>query len=465
MVTKQQQGPRYELDVHRFFTQSRQTKVERHALGEAQRAIVPLEQLAAVPAKKNRADALSILHGQDTTREQWLVPLRYERMGMSAFTFLRGAAGVMASDLSKTPNSGISVQLCGDAHLNNFGLFASHDRSLVFDINDFDETLPGPFDWDVKRLAASVAVAALDSGASKKKARSAAHAAATTYRNTMSVLMDISTMDVWNLRVDTDVLAMAETGKSLREATARATRKSMLRTSETATAKLTTMVDGKRRFRSDPPILIPLRDEDRESATEVVELAYAGYLKSLPADRVALLGQYSLIDLAHKVVGVGSVGTRAYVLLLEDGDGNPLVLQVKEAAASVLEKYVGNSYFANHGQRVVVGQQVLQTTGDPLLGWVGGAEFRYDFYVRQLKDLKGAIDVARLTYKGLFDYARVCGVTLARAHARVGDPAMVSGYLGDDDTFDLAIADFSMEYARINASDYAQMKDQTPSPA
>jgi uncharacterized protein (DUF2252 family) len=281
----------------------------------------------------------------------------------------------------------------------------------------------------------------------------------------MSVLMDISTMDVWNLRVDTDVLAMAETGKSLREATARGTRKSMLRTSETATAKLTTMVDGKRRFRSDPPILIPLRDEDRERASEVVELAYAGYLKSLPADRVALLGQYSLIDLAHKVVGVGSVGTRAYVLLLEDGDGNPLVLQVKEAAASVLEKYVGNSYFANHGQRVVVGQQVLQTTGDPLLGWVGGAEFRYDFYVRQLKDLKGAIDVARLTYKGLFDYARVCGVTLARAHARVGDPAMVSGYLGDDDTFDLAIADFSMEYARINASDYAQMKHQTPSPA
>lgn len=386
------------------------------------------------------------------------MPLRYERMSLDPFAFLRGAAAVMAADLSRLPSSGISVQLCGDAHLSNFGMFASVERSLVFDINDFDETLPGPFDWDVKRLAASIAVSAIVSGMRDKDARKAARAAVLHYAQTMEELSEQPTVDVWNARLDVDSLARGLTKTTLRKAAAKASAKSTRSMSETVLLKLTERTERGRRFLNQPPILTRIPDADRDDVIERLSGLYEQYLRTLQADRIALLSKFGFVDVAHKVVGVGSVGTRALVLLLESGDGEPLVLQAKQANASVLEPYLGASAFDNHGKRVVVGQRVMQATGDPFLGWAHGSErAQGDFYLRQLKDRKASIEVAALDREGLIAYGRLCGAVLARAHARAGDAALVSGYVGDGAEFSAAIAQFAMVYAQITQSDHSRL--------
>lgn len=444
------------IDARAFFTAARPSRAERRAMGQARRSEVPLSSHAATPT--NRADPVALLRGQEASREPDLIGLRYERMGADPFAFLRGAAAVMAADLDTVPSSGIAVQLCGDAHLANFGMFASAERSLVFDLNDFDETLPGPFEWDVKRLAASFVVAAHSNGFSDKQARKAARVAVQSYRTTMAKLATMGTLDVWYARIDVDAMALRLRKSSLGKATAKASRKSRTRTGDSAVLKLTEVVDGQSRFRSEPPLLVPVPNSKMDEVIAEVAPIYAQYLATLPADRVSLLIRYSFLDLARKVVGVGSVGTRALVMLLASGDGDQLVLQIKQANTSVLAPYLGASRFDNEGKRVVIGQRVLQATGDPFLGWCrGGEDAPFDFYVRQLRDMKGGIEASELDVEGLNDYGLVCGAVLARAHARAGDAAMISGYLGEDDQFDQAVADFAVAYASITDQDHAAL--------
>ena len=446
------------VGAHDFFTHPRRTRDERTAEGRARRDAVPLASHAELPPASSRPDPLDILRSQESVREPFLIPLRYERMAADPFAFLRGAAAVMAADLSHAPTSGINVQLCGDAHLANFGMFASAERSLVFDINDFDESHPGPFDWDVKRLAASFAVAGQANGLRDKDARKAARAAASWYAHTIADLSTMRTLDVWNARLDVDALVKQLTKTTLRKATVKASAKSRRSTTDTALLKLTEVVDGRRRFLSQPPILMTVPDDERDAVVARFSSVYEDYLGTIQADRIALLAKFSFVDLAHKVVGVGSVGTRALVVLLESGDGEPLLLQVKQANASVLEPYLGASAFDNHGKRVVVGQRVMQVTGDPFLGWAkGSAEANGDFYVRQLKDMKGSVEIPLLDRDGLVSYAQVCGAVLARAHARAADASTITGYLGDGSEFAEAVGEFAMGYARITDSDHAAL--------
>ena len=446
------------IDAHTFFTTRRPSRKQRLAQGKAQRTEVPLTSHAEVPLLGGRTDALSILRSQESSREPALIPLRYSRMAESPFAFLRGAAAIMASDLSRVPRSDLAVQLCGDAHLANFGLFASSERVLMFDINDFDETLPGSFEWDVKRLATSLAVAAQGMDLKDKDAKRAAKASVASYRTTIGRLSEMSTLDVWNARLEAETLLARMPKSNLRSATMKAVEKSRRSDTDSALRKLTEVVDGKRRFRADPPILTPVPEADFDDVVQRFGPVYEQYLSTLPADRIALLVKYSFVDVAHKVVGVGSVGTRAIVLLLESGDGEPLLLQIKQADASVLEQYLGVSAFTNAGQRVVIGQRVMQAAGDPFLGWTrGSTKSPHDFYVRQLKDMKGSIDTTRLDKDGLINYGEVCGAVLARAHARAGDATLISGYLGERDDFDHAVAEFSLAYTAINAADHAEL--------
>lgn len=451
-------APAAAIDPMTFFTTRRRSREHRLADGHARRAQVPLASHATPPPLEDRPNALEILRSQESSREPALIPLRYARMAESPFAFLRGAAAVMASDLSRVPRSDLEVQLCGDAHLANFGMFASPERTLMFDMNDFDETLPGSFDWDVKRLAVSMAVAAQSNGLKDKDARKAARVAASSYRATMASLSQMRTIDVWNARLDVDTLLARLTKTSLRKATIKATDKSRKSTTESALLKLTEVVDGKRRFRADPPILTPVPEEEFDDVVQRFAPVYRDYLATLQMDRIALLAKHSFVDIAHKVVGVGSVGTRAVVLLLESGDGEPVLLQVKQANPSVLEPYLGASRYDNAGQRVVIGQRLMQAAGDPFLGWTRGSrKTAHDFYVRQLKDMKGSIDVTLLDKEGLIGYGQVCGAVLARAHARAGDASLVTGYLGDSTEFDEAVADFSLAYAQINAADHGAL--------
>jgi uncharacterized protein (DUF2252 family) len=445
--------PTDEVAAANFFTALRPSRSERQADGRRVRDELPLSEHAEVPAADERRDPVALLAEQDTNREQALVPLRYERMTASAFTFLRGAAAVMASDLSLLPNSGINTQLCGDAHLSNFGMFAAPDRSLMFDLNDFDETLRGPFEWDVKRLAASLTVAAAALEFPDKTARKAAEGAAAAYRETMRRLAELPTLDVWYARLDVDSLVDAAGKSSLAKATKKAQKKALGRTASTATMKLTEMTPHGLRFRNEPPVLTRVPKDERDEVVARVTAMYTQYIHTLPTDRLALLARYSFIDVAHKVVGVGSVGTRALVVLMQSGDSEPLLLQIKQAGESVLERYLGPSHFTHHGQRVVAGTQAMQATGDPFLGWTAGKE--HDYFVRQLKDFKGAIEPDMLDASALRGYGRLCGAVLARAHARTGDANRIAGYLGDDDIFDLAIADFAMAYRAYNDEDYA----------
>jgi uncharacterized protein (DUF2252 family) len=379
-------------------------------------------------------------------------------MSQNPFAYLRGAAAVMAHDLSLQPNSGIEVQLCGDAHLANFGMFASQERSLVFDLNDFDETAPGPFEWDVKRLAASFALAARNNGLSRDEQFTACQISAQSYREWMSAFSERKTLDLWFAKVDVKWMMSQMKNSDIRSMFEKASNKAKKKTVDSAVNKLTEVVDGQRRFRADPPLLTPIDDAAVGTVVEALAPVFTDYIKTLQPDRAILLSRYSFKHLAFKVVGVGSVGTRAYVMLLESGDGEPLILQAKQASASVLEPYVGESVFSNSGERVVVGTRLMQATGDPFLGWChGGATTPHDFYFRQLWDMKGSIDVAKLDVEGINSYARICGAVLARAHARAGDASFITGYLGTSKTFDKAIAEYALGYADISEHDHQQL--------
>jgi len=453
---------------------------ERVALGKAARSTAPRAGHEEWAPSPSRPDPVSLLAGQAESRVQELVPIRYGRMLVSPFTFYRGAALIMASDLSTTDSSGLNVQACGDAHLSNFGVFASAERSLVFDLNDFDETLPGPWEWDLKRLAASLAIAGRDRGFSDKERAAVALEATTAYRNEMARLAGMRDLDVWYARMDMakvmedlgDELGLngpTKSDKVLSKVKARADKqlaKARTRDSMQALEKLTAVVDGETRFVSDPPLLVPIEElvseaEGAEMTNRMHELLHS-YSHTLQSDRRHLLDQFRFVSIARKVVGVGSVGTRAWVLLLVGSDGrDPLLLQAKEAQESVLARFVGPSQYDSQGERVVAGQHLMQASSDIFLGWdqVEGLDgVQRDFYVRQLRDWKGSVDTDSMIPQGMAIYARLCGWTLARAHARSGDRIAIASYLGSGKTFDRAIASFAETYADQNERDYDALK-------
>ena len=416
----------------------------------------------------DRPDPVELLQAQAATRLQELVPIRYGRMLVSPFTFYRGAAAVMAADLAATPDSGITVQACGDAHISNFGGFAAPDRRLIFGPNDFDETLPGPWEWDVKRMAASVEIAGRDVGLPADRRSQLVTACVREYREAMRGFARVSHLDVWYERINASELVarfggrLGEKGRiTFAQPFTRARHKTSLR----AVRKLTARVDGAPRFRSVPPLLVRFADlhdpaDPRDESDYVRDLLHQ-YLASLDADRRYLFGNYQFVDMARKVVGVGSVGTRAWVLLFAGRAGqDALVLQMKEAQASVLEPYLGASEYEHHGERVVRGQRMDQAAADVFLGWqrsrgLDGQE--HDFYIRQLWDWKASIDLSTMRYSGLHAYGRACGWSLARAHARSGDRLAIAAYLGAGARFDEAIARFSVAYADQNELDYRRL--------
>ncbi|MEG1097832.1 MAG: DUF2252 domain-containing protein [Eggerthellaceae bacterium] len=441
--------------------------VEAHiASGKARRTTMSRSAHAEWKAPANRPNPVELLKQQALTREQDLVPLRYERMGVSPFTFYRGSALIMASDLSTMPHTNLRVQLCGDAHIANFGCFASPERRLVFDINDFDETLPGPWEWDVKRLAASIEICGRDRGFKKGDRRQAVMTAVKSYREAMISFARMNNMDVWYAHLDVEqelrrssALSSKKEGKIVLKELEQAYHK----TSASAVKKLTSLVDGTLKINSTPPLIVPLSelfcDAQTVRKTEVLidELTQA-YKETLPRDRQHLFEQFSYVDSARKVVGIGSVGTQAWIIVLAGWDqSDPLVLQLKEAQGSVLESFVGASEFDNHGRRVVEGQRLMQASSDVMLGWVRGTGpdgVTRDFYVRQLWDWKSSANLSAIDFDELSVTGAMCGWTLARAHARSGNRIAIASYLGAANTFDKAIADFAASYADQNQADY-----------
>jgi uncharacterized protein (DUF2252 family) len=446
------------------------TPAERSARGKAARAEIPRRSHGDWEAASTRPDPIALLEEQAGSRLQELVPIRYGRMLTSPFAFYRGTAYIMAADLASTPRSGLSVQLCGDAHLSNFGVFAAPDRRQIFSINDFDETLPGPFEWDVKRLVASFAVAGRARGLDDAERRAVVVAAARAYRTATSEFASMRTMDVWYSRLEMQGILDrwgAAAGKKRVKQTKRNFAKAQTKDSLKAFGKLTHVVDGKLRIVSDPPLVVPIEDllpeEVHSRLTDTFRALLRSYRRSLPRDRRKLLERFEYRGAARKVVGVGSVGTRAWIFLLTGrDDGDPLFLQAKEAQASVLEPFLGKSEFANCGQRVVEGQRMTQAASDLMLGWdrvMGLDGVERDFYIRQLWDAKGSADVDRMDAKTLEIYAEICGWTLARAHARSGDSIAISAYLGTSGTFDRAMASFSELYADQNERDFAALQN------
>ena len=442
---------------------------ERKARGKAARNEVPLERHADF-AREARPDPIDLLEEQAKTRVPELVPIRYGRMGVSPFTFYRGAALIMASDLAGTPNSGLHAQLCGDAHLSNFGIYGSPERRMVFDINDFDETSVGPWEWDVKRLAASVEIGGRAVGFTDKKRRAAVVAGVNEYRTAMRSFARMPNLELWYAHIDVEQRLpeiKAEIPPARAKVFDKAIAKMKTRDSMQAFTKLTEMVDGEPRILSQPPLIVPLRElVDDPDRREGLEREIAGILRSyrrtLETDRRHLLEEFRFVEAARKVVGVGSVGTRAWIgLMLGRDDSDPLILQAKEAEVSVLERYAGKSPYPNHGQRVVAGQRLMQATSDIFLGWdrmTGIDGVQRDFYFRQFRDWKGSVEIESLLPKGLAIYARLCGWTLARAHARSGDRIAIAAYMGKSDEFEEAIAGFSIAYADQNERDYQAMQ-------
>jgi uncharacterized protein (DUF2252 family) len=432
---------------------------QRQERGCAARRVVPRGSHAEWEPAPDRPDPVDLLEAQAGDRVRDLLPIRYARMMASPFAFMRGSAIVMANDLAGTPNTGIQAQLCGDAHLLNFGAYASPERTLLFDVNDFDETLPGPWEWDIKRLAASFVVAGRDNGFDAADCRRAAQASVASYRRRMAEFSEMGELEVWYSRVGEEevrgLLSGARTRKKTTKKLDKAVRKARGRDSLQALSKLTRVVDGRRTIIDDPPLLvrIPEGDEIRGQIYAVLE----SYKRTLQEDRRRLLDRYRFVDAARKVVGVGSVGTRAFVALLEGRDENdPLFLQVKEAGPSILEGYVKPSAYEHHGHRVVAGQRLMQAASDIFLGWFRGTAGR-DFYWRQLKDMKGSAKVESMTPDELVIYAGLCGWALARAHARSGDRVQIAAYLGKSDRFDRAIADFAEVYADQTERDNAAL--------
>jgi uncharacterized protein (DUF2252 family) len=438
---------------------------ERAARGKAERAEVGRGVHGEWSAPSGRRDPVKLLEEQAASRVPELVPIRYGRMLVSPFTFYRGAAYLMAADLARSPRTNLDVQLCGDAHLSNFGAFAAPDRRLVFDINDFDETLPGPFEWDLKRLVASFAVGGRDLGFPRKERRGVNLAVTRSYREAMRALASMKTLDLWYSRVDAEALiaqfqstASAKRRKLMEKNLAKTRAKDSLR----AFSKLTTVVDGEPRIAGDPPLIVPV--EDLAEGRDVEEFARdvnRGYRRTLQGDRKHLLERFRYAHAARKVVGVGSVGTRAWIMLMLGRDSDdPLFLQLKEAQPSVLEPFLGKSQYANHGQRVVEGQRLMQAASDIMLGWhrvTGIDDAERDFYFRQLWDNKGSVIIEGMKPRELAAYAEICGRTLARAHARSGDAVTITAYLGSSAAMDTALADFAELYADQNELDYAAL--------
>jgi uncharacterized protein (DUF2252 family) len=451
------------------------TRAERIARGKAARSTVPRSAHGEIEFLEPR-DPIALLEEQAASRVPELVPIRYGRMLASPFAFYRGGALIMATDLAQTSSSGLRVQLCGDAHLSNFGVFASPERNLVFDINDFDETAPGPWEWDVKRLAASFAIGGRENGFGEKDRRAVLLEAVRAYREAMTVFARMRNLDVWYSHLSVDQAVAEFTAgvgaKRLRRAEANIA-KSRTKDSMQAYEKLTHLFDGEPRIISDPPLIVPI-DEllptqmERDALEQETRNLIRSYRRTLETDRRHLLEEFRFVDLARKVVGVGSVGTRAWIALFLGADEqDPLFLQVKEAQPSVLERFVGKSEYSNCGQRIVAGQRLMQAVSDIFLGWQhisSGLDGRErDFYVRQLKDWKGSFAFEAAVPRGAAAYGRACGWTLARAHARSGDPIAIASYLGKSDVFDRAIAAFAETYADQNERDYRALQDAVDS--
>ena len=451
---------------------------ERRALGKEACNRTPLSSHAGWTPASDRPDPVGLLEEQNRTREPDLVPVRHGRMLVSPFTFYRGTATIMAADLAGTPTAGLQVQLCGDAHLSNFGAFASPERRLLFDVNDFDETLPGPFEWDVKRLAASFTIAGRNNGFGKADTRAATRASVAAYREAMAGFAAMGTLDIWYAHLAEDELmsavqhAAAKHSKASKKAAKAAKRveksreKAHTRDSLQALSKLGERVDGQYRIVSQPPIVVPARELEAtygvsaETLEDVIRKQFRAYRATLRDDQRRLLERFQVVDMARKVVGVGSVGTRAYIALLQGRDQqDPLFLQVKEATASVLEGHLPKSRYKQHGERVVCGQRMMQAASDIFLGWTRGADVNRHYYWRQLRDMKGSAEVESMLPVALSFYAGICGWTLARAHARSGDPIAIAEYLGEDDQFDRSISDFAKRYADQNEQDYQAFAD------
>jgi uncharacterized protein (DUF2252 family) len=445
----------------------------RYNAGRSARLRVPFDAQAALSPSQGRPDPVELLMAQATTRVPELVPIRYGRMLASPFTFFRGAAAVMAADLAGTPSSGLHSQLCGDAHLSNFGVFASPERRLVFDINDFDETHPGPWEWDVKRLAASLVVAARQNGLRRKMRAAVVASAVGRYRQAMSTFAEQGTLQVWYARADIDevsLLVKNRMSKARRKTFAEAQAKARTRDSLQVFRKMTAVVDGRRRIVADPPLVVPvedlLPDGDRARLEAQLRSVLAGYAATLAPDRRHLFGSFRFVDMARKVVGVGSVGTRCWIVLLSGRDDNdPLLLQVKEAPASVLAAHVGEPAtvtWGSEGERVVTGQRLMQAASDIFLGWQTADGFDglvRDFYVRQLRDWKGSAVVETMDAQTLEVYGALCGWTLARAHARTGDRIAIAGYLDNGTGFDQALVEFAESYADRNEQDFRRLTE------
>ncbi len=425
--------------------------------GKVARQAMSRKELAEHVVGDDRPDPVELLYGSDVGRDVELLPLKYERMSVSPFTFYRGFAAMHAYDLGQGQNTGLAVQLCGDMHLSNFGVYASPERNLVFDVNDFDETLPGPFEWDLKRLVTSFEVMGRTRGFSASVTSSAVRQAAESYRVRMGELAEMNNVSVWYDRMDQGTLETMATSfdpkrgrKNMDARLAKARGKTHAR----AAAKLTDVVDGRRRFQSDPPLLTPADLSSAESA--MVTAVFERYVSTLSADRGHLLARYRVIDIARKVVGVGSVGTRCWVLLLEGRTPEDLlVLQAKEAGPSVLEPYARKSIYRHQGRRVVEGQRLTQAASDIFLGWANGVDQSRQYYVRQLHDMKGSADPDKMPATNLQPYAEICGMALARAHARAGGATMIATYLGSSDKVDRALAEYAVSYADQNERDFA----------
>jgi uncharacterized protein (DUF2252 family) len=470
MLTLEQPHPGQEKTAHA----RRPSPKERHAAGKALRAGAPLDAHAAFSRTPKSPDPVTLLEEQGADRLPELVPIRYGRMLQSPFAFYRGAARVMAADLAGAPSSGLTVQMCGDAHVSNFGLYGSPERRLVFDANDFDETLPGPFEHDVKRLVASLVIAGREKGLGRRQRRAQAVAAGRRYREAMARFAAARDIDVWYSHIDADELPQQLSSRldsGARKRLARAMEKARSRDSLQAFGKLSEVVDGQLRIRAEPPLLVPLSDLLPENEEQDLESAFneliRQYRANLPSDVRTLLERYSFVDMARKVVGVGSVGTRCWVVLLIGRDADdPLLLQIKEAPPSVHAEFVGPSQYTNEGERVVAGQRLMQATSDIFLGWqrtagIDGVE--RDFYVRQLRDWKGSFEMEELRPDGLSTYGEVCAWCLARAHARSGDRIAIAGYLGSSPAFENSLVDFGEAYADVTESDRRRLAEAAAS--
>jgi len=435
------------------FDQSESSLLNRASsieIGKSLRKTHPLEAHEFIKRRPKGFSSNAILEKSNKDRLPELIPIRYGRMLASPFTFLRGSAALMADDLSRTPDSGIYVQACGDCHLLNFGAFATPERKLVFDINDFDETLPAPWEWDVKRLAISFVVAAQDNGIDDETARIVAKTCVSSYREHLRKYSKMSPLELSYKQLDLAKYAQNAPTKKTKLYREELIKRAESRVAEYLFPKITTEIDGKKTLLDQPPLMFHPHKVNFDALAKV---AIKDYRESLPHDRRVLIDRYQLQDVVLKVVGIGSVGTRCFVALFMTPDDEPLLLQVKEARPSVLEPYAGKSKYENHGERVVVGQRLTQSSADIFLGWTRGPEGR-DFYVRQLRDMKVSFSFDEVTPARLKNYAEYCGQALARSHAKSGNAAMISGYLGKSDIFDEAVSRFSMEYSKQNQKDY-----------